>query len=56
MTSNKEVKKHFILGKNGIPQKYTYPRQVIINSNSPHQDRATHGTSLLAQLQTLKTE
>ena len=56
MTSNKEVKKHLILGKNGTPQKYTYPRQVIINSNIPPKDRTSHGANLLAQLKTLKNE
>ena len=56
MASNKEVKKHLILGKNGTPQKYTYPRQVIINSNIHPQDRTSHGANLLTQLKTLKNE
>ncbi len=56
MASGKEEKKHIIIGKNGKPEKYTYPRPVVTNLNTPSRDRATHGSGLQSQLQSLKPE
>lgn len=49
-----ENKKHIYIGQNGEPVKYTYPRQVVINSNIPERDREDHGAKLSMQLATAK--
>lgn len=54
MAPNKEVKKHIVLGKNGKPEKYTYPGTVVTTSNIPSQDRAIHGANLKSQIDAVK--
>lgn len=50
MATNKDVRQHIFLGGIGKPERYTYPRQVVINRNIPARDRESQASSLFTQL------
>jgi len=56
MAENKDVKRHIIIGQNGKPQKYTYPKKVIITPNIPARNPQAHGAKLQQELIALKPD
>ncbi|OCW97064.1 S8 family peptidase [Alishewanella sp. HH-ZS] len=56
MAENKDVKRHIIIGQNGKPQKYTYPKKVIITPNIPARNPQAHGAKLQQELAALKPD
>ncbi|KUM51757.1 S8 family peptidase [Rheinheimera sp. EpRS3] len=54
MAENRDVKRHIIIGQNGQPQKYTYPKPVIITPKIPQRNQQTHGAKLQQELTALK--
>lgn len=52
MAKNTDVKPHIFLGSNGLAEKYTYPRSVVIKKDPiPEQVRQQHGGQLKLQLE-----
>lgn len=52
--TDKKNKPHFFLSETGIAEPYTYPRQVVTQTNIPEQNRSQHGSALLSQIDTVK--
>jgi len=56
MAENRDVKRHIIIGQNGQPQKYTYPKKVIITAAVPARNQQAHGSKLQQELTALKPD
>jgi len=56
MDQNRDVKRHIIIGQNGQPKKYTYPKRVVVTSKIPTRNQNTHGAKLQKELSALKTD
>lgn len=56
MTDQNKKKKHFILSEYTDTEQFIQPRQIIKQVPIPKQDRHSHGTSLLNQIEAVKPE